>query len=185
MSQDVKSLVIRLQKGDDHALKELYRIYARLVLHVCRQHRLGDQDAEDVLQETFISLLEKSGSIIEASKVKAWLCMTARNKAIDTHRKHIKRKQIEKAKNDETLVSDNRTQNIECQTVVEEILAIEAETGDSLLRLRYVEGKSVKEIAIIKGIAVSTVTTNLTRNRREFADRIKQKISQLREAKSW
>lgn len=185
MSADVKALVVRLQKGDDRALKGLYKLYARLVLHICRQHRLTDQDSEDVLQETFMTLLEKSDTLEDATKVKGWLCMTARHKAVDILRRQKKQIAVASEESTEPLVSEQQMNNLECQLVTEEILAIEQETGDTLLRLRFIEGRSVKEIAEAQGVAVSTITTNLTRKRREFSERIKKRISSLRESKSW
>jgi DNA-directed RNA polymerase specialized sigma24 family protein len=55
------------------AFTELVRRHGRLVLMVCDQVLLHDQDVEDAFQATFVALARKAGSIHQGSSVASWL----------------------------------------------------------------------------------------------------------------
>src|SRR3954471_3425832 len=51
---------------------------------------VGPQDAEDALQETFISALRAYPRLRAGSNIRAWLLTIARNKAMDWHRTRVR-----------------------------------------------------------------------------------------------
>ena len=185
MSKDPQGLLNQLQAGDTTALTDVYKLYSRLVLHVCRQYGLDDQDAEDILQETFLALLRNANSIDNGKHMKKWLCTTARHAAIDLLRKRRPTTTVEDHANVTELFPETYQHENECQVVRETIDKICLETNEDTLRLFYVDGKSVKEIAHLQDVAVSTVTTKLTRLRRLFLGEIKAQIESLRKARPW
>ncbi len=88
-------LVARLAAGDATALAQLYDRHADAVFRVAFR-RLGDRQlAEEVLQDTYLTLWNRAelydptvGSLI------AWLSTIARNRAIDRHRALLRRSAI-------------------------------------------------------------------------------------------
>jgi RNA polymerase sigma factor (sigma-70 family) len=52
---------------------------------------VGPQDADDVLQETWIAALRAYPRLRPGSNVRAWMLTVARNKALDAHRARARR----------------------------------------------------------------------------------------------
>lgn len=81
---DVDALVVRVAKGDSQALKSLYERTAAKLYGICRRVVGEDADAQDVLQDVFVTVWRKADRF-DPGKAGAitWLSVLARNKAID------------------------------------------------------------------------------------------------------
>lgn len=69
-------------RGDANAWNALVERYTPLVWAVVRGHRLGDADAADVVQTTWLRLVEHLDRIEDADRVGAWLATTARRESL-------------------------------------------------------------------------------------------------------
>lgn len=74
------SIVRRCQKGDQKAWNELVDRYQRLIYAVPRRAGLSEEQAADVFQEVFITLLEKINDLREPEKIRSWMVTTAKFK---------------------------------------------------------------------------------------------------------
>lgn len=72
----------RAREGDEQAWRALVERFASLVWSVARGHRLGDGDASDVSQTTWLRLVEHLERINDPDHVGAWLATTARNECL-------------------------------------------------------------------------------------------------------
>ncbi|MDM4719446.1 sigma-70 family RNA polymerase sigma factor [Micromonospora sp. WMMA1363] len=79
---DVAGQVRAAAGGDQAAWDALVRRYARLVWAVARGFRLGEADAADVSQATWLRLVENLGQLRNPASVGAWLATTARREAL-------------------------------------------------------------------------------------------------------
>ncbi len=68
--------------GDEHAWQRLVDELGGLVWAVTRAHRLGDADAADVAQTTWLRLAEHLDRLDEPARVGAWLATTARHECL-------------------------------------------------------------------------------------------------------
>jgi RNA polymerase sigma factor (sigma-70 family) len=68
--------------GDDAAWALLERRFGAALRAVARSHRLNDHDVDDVVQTTWLRLLEHIGDIRSPDALGAWLCITARRESI-------------------------------------------------------------------------------------------------------
>lgn len=76
------------KKGDIRGYNDLVKRYERpLLIFIYRMIRDQD-DAKDVLQETFMRLYRSLDKLREDKSLKSWLYMTANNLSIDWLRKH-------------------------------------------------------------------------------------------------
>lgn len=73
--------------GDEFAWAALVDEHRSVVWAMVTGTGLRGADAEDAFQLTFIRLHERGGSINDASRLRSWLATTARNTAIDVHRR--------------------------------------------------------------------------------------------------
>ena len=79
---DVAWLVRRAAEGDPWAWERLIDQYARLVWAITRDFKLGESDAADVTQVTWLRLLENIRKIENPDRVGSWLAATARNECM-------------------------------------------------------------------------------------------------------
>lgn len=68
--------------GDAQAWNALVTLFNGLVWSVVRGHRLRDADAADVVQTTWLRLVEHLTAIREPDRVGAWLVTTARRESL-------------------------------------------------------------------------------------------------------
>src|SRR4051812_20877360 len=75
-------LAARLREGDDDAFEAIYDRHQRGLLAFCR-HMLGSrEEAEDALQQTFLSAHRALATSDEPIALRAWLYAIARNRCI-------------------------------------------------------------------------------------------------------
>ena len=79
---DVARLVRRAAEGDRCAWERLVDQYARLIWAITRDFKLGESDAADVSQVTWLRLLENLHKIQNPDRVGSWLAATARNECL-------------------------------------------------------------------------------------------------------
>lgn len=79
---EIESLVARAAEGDEHAWSGLVRQFDGLVWSVPRNYRLGDEDAADVAQTTWLRLVEHVGRLRDPARVGVWLLTTARRESL-------------------------------------------------------------------------------------------------------
>jgi RNA polymerase sigma factor (sigma-70 family) len=79
---DLGAVVGAASRGDREAWNALVARYSALVWSVARAHRLGDTDAADVFQTTWLRLVEHLDDIRNPDGVGAWLATTARHECL-------------------------------------------------------------------------------------------------------
>lgn len=79
-----RELVRRMAAGDESALGALYDRYAPLLHSVARRIVVDEDDAEEVLEETFWQAWRQAGRYEESrGGLSTWLVMIARSRAVD------------------------------------------------------------------------------------------------------
>jgi RNA polymerase sigma factor (sigma-70 family) len=84
----VSRLVVAAAAGDQRAWNALVHEFSGLLWAVARAHRLHDADAADVVQATWLRLLEHLGRLHDPARVGAWLATTARRECLRVVRDH-------------------------------------------------------------------------------------------------
>src|SRR6476646_12010458 len=84
-ASDEDAMIRAAIDGDRGAFGELYVRYARMV-HAILLARVPPGDAEDLVQEVFLSAMRQLRGLRTAASFKGWLGAIARNKAIDYFR---------------------------------------------------------------------------------------------------
>lgn len=86
--RDPAELVAAASMGDRDAWDALVERYTGLVWAVARGHRLSTADAAEVVQTTWLRLVEHLDRLREPERVGAWLCTTARRECLRTLRRN-------------------------------------------------------------------------------------------------
>lgn len=73
-------LIVRMQRGDEAALKNLYDLLSSNVFALARQMLGGAEDAEEVVQDTFVKVYENADRFDPGKgSARAWTYTIARN----------------------------------------------------------------------------------------------------------
>ena len=169
------ALIERARKGDPRAFDELARGEERaLYRHAARIVGPG-ADAEDVVQDAFLSAWRSIRSF-EGTSFRAWLFRIVTNRALDKVRSRKRRAELplEPADDEEVTWAEpaapgpelvDLAASREALVVVEEALATIPEEQRAALLLRDVEGFAYEEIAIMTSVEIGTVKSRIHRAR--------------------
>lgn len=161
-------LVEAVRGGDREAFGRLYKLYAPMV-HGILLARVPYGEVDDLMQDVFLTVLEKLDSLREAGAFGGWLAMITRNRAMDFYRR---RPQVE---SEELTEESARTNPLEARA--REILAVirsMPEAYRETLILRLVEGMSGAEIASRTGLTPDSVRVNLHRGMKLLREMYKE-----------
>jgi RNA polymerase sigma factor (sigma-70 family) len=81
-SSDVATLVRRAADGDRKAWDRLVDQFARLIWSITVEFKLAESDAADVVQTTWLRLLQHIDRIQHPDRLGSWLAATARNECL-------------------------------------------------------------------------------------------------------
>jgi RNA polymerase sigma-70 factor (ECF subfamily) len=150
-------LVLAAQRGDVPAFEQLYARYAPVVRSILLG-RLAAADADDVLQEAFMTALVKLHSLREPAAFVGWVARIARNRAEDVRRGAEETTQLDR----DYAARATQQESAEAARVLAAIRALPEAYRQTLL-LRFVEGMSGPEIAARTGLTPGSVRVNLHR----------------------
>ena len=166
-SSDDSSLVAALQIGSDKGYEQLYDRYASLMFGVIRRVVGVGEDAENLLQDSFIKIW-RNIETYDASKGKfsTWILNIARNTAIDFYRSKAFSQQ-RKNQNLENLVEPkmilgNTITPTDTIGLLEMVAAI-TPVNRQIIEWLYFDGFTQADIAQTFGLPLGTVKTR-TRN---------------------
>jgi RNA polymerase sigma-70 factor (ECF subfamily) len=151
-------LIRRAAEGDRPAFGELYLRYARMV-HGILLARVPAGDAEDLVQDVFLSAMRQLRGLRTAAAFRGWLGAIARNRAMDYFRE---------ARQTVPLDGQNEREHAPRETAEDAFLVLGMIRGlpeayrDTLI-LRLVEGMTGPEIAKATGLTPDSVRVNLCR----------------------
>ena len=182
---DEAAVVLQAREGDAKAFSELVRRYEgkifRLALHITQNR----EDAEDVLQETFLKAYEHLDQFQGNSKFYTWIVRIAVNQALMKLRK---RKTERSVSIDETIDTGEDTvareiaawdENPEQRYTREEMNEISTPPCEGLAPpyravfvLRDVEELSTEETAEALGLSIPAVKSRLLRARLQLREKL-------------
>lgn len=184
--EDDLSLLRRARTGDFEAFERLaVRLQGR-VYGVAYRILGSSQDAEDVVQQTFLSLIENMDTFRGESAVANWVLRIATNFALKVLRKRRGLPTIPLDEGDESYAGVPHPKYIAAWREPPDAIAERAETrglldraigelGDKLrvvFVLRDIEGLSTEETAEALGLSPSNVKVRLLRARMQLRERL-------------
>ena len=151
----------------DKELEQIYNEAYKAVYWTAMSLLKNEADAEDIVQDTFVTLIESYDSIKDKSKVTSWLKKTAANKCLD----RIKLTKTDNMDDEffesfeavpEDFLPDSIVENEDARKIVMDI--INNSLSDDIRRtliLFYFDDMSIKEIAVALGVPEGTVSRRL------------------------
>ena len=84
---DEEVLIKSIALGDELALKELYDAFSDRVFNTLISYTKNEEDADELLQDVFVTIFNMAGSFQFNSSVSTWIYRIAINKSLDFLRK--------------------------------------------------------------------------------------------------
>jgi RNA polymerase sigma-70 factor (ECF subfamily) len=153
--------------GDRAAFGELYSRYARTI-HAILLARVPVADAEDLVQDVFISALKQLPVLRNPGAFRGWLSAIARNRAIDYHRDIRNKAEV---CGDELPERAAHGVNREALMILDTIRKLPEAYRETLI-LRFVEGMTGPEIAERTGLTPDSVRVNLCRGMKMLREQL-------------
>lgn len=157
-------LIRQCQQHDRKAQSQVYQLYASKLFGLCLKYSKNYEEAEDSLQDSFITIFNKIEAFKFNGSFEGWLKRIVVNTALQKYRE----------KNVLSLVSDNPSENEE-EVIIEQddisldyLLSTIQELPDQyrlVFSLYVLDGYSHKEIADMLTISQGTSKSNLSRAR--------------------
>lgn len=137
----------------------------RVALNGCKNHA----DAEDVVQNTFMKLLNKKEHFIDEEHARKWLIRVAVNECNSLWRSPWKKH----TSSLDELTTEPSFSSPEKSALYYAVLELPIKYRQAI-HLYYFEGYQVKEIADIMGISETAVQTRLLRARQKLKEILKE-----------
>ncbi len=175
---DTRPLITGSMKGDRSSQYALYKKYSKAMYNICYRIVNDQEEARDVLQETFISAFQHMGAFRGESSFGAWLKKIAVNQAIN----HLRKRKmlyesvddIEYSDEENSPDEENLALNVER---VREAIQQLPDGFRTVFSLYLLEGYDHSEIARIMSISESTSKTQYIRAKNKLKTILKERIS--------
>ena len=179
------TLIKQVAAYDQNAVGRLFTEYEVIVSrYVCHTvPDIGDEDLQDVVQETFIGVLKSAGDYRGESSLSTWILRIAHYKAIDAlrRRKVVDRREeaIENMSSDEVSFVGDASADVEEDLVNEQdiglvrkaLTALDEDQREALV-LRYVMGKRVDDVAATMKVSRRKAELLITKGRAALRERL-------------
>jgi RNA polymerase sigma-70 factor (ECF subfamily) len=184
MQIDDNALIKAFQEGDEFAFVSIYNRYKSGVYVFCVKMLLDKEQAQDVMQETFLRVYENRDRLLKTDSFKAWLFTIARNQCLNQLRRSTRQVQFDEsvempAGADSPVVSLEKDEQVEI--VAHFLRQLKPEYREVII-LREYQNLSYDEIAAVTRSTLSAVKSRLFKARRKLADYIEPVLSREREA---
>lgn len=163
-------------ESDREFMKALYIKYRMTMFRMARSMTDSYQDAEDVVSDACIALIKKIAVLrrLECNVLEGYIISTVKNAAYMLHRKKCARKEVNGDEVMQLTPDGSSTPEefiIQKYTIAELMIAVDqlSESDQAVIRMKYFQKLSDKEIAETLEIQEVSVRSRLTRSRQRLS----------------
>lgn len=178
LKMEITQLIERCRRGDESALGELYKAYARRMRGVCRRYISDEEAINDVLHDAFVIIFTSFDKLRDDSKAESWMMSITRNVA-SKYKEHLNALPtipLDETTDKELFIIDDEEQDVRgipLQEVIRLIDKLPAGYGQ-VFRLSVFEGMTHKEIAAALGIEPHSSSSQLARAKKMLRKMMQQ-----------
>lgn len=166
-STEIASLVIRARNGDAEAFSTLYQATCKRIFFLCNNMLRNRQDAEDVMQEVYLTAYKNLHQLDEPEKFRSWLSAIAVNQCRNLLKKNIplpvEDEVLEQAETAELVLPEDYIYSREKRRVIMKLMKKElSELQYQTVLLYYFNQYSVSEVAVLMECSENAVKNRLS-----------------------
>jgi RNA polymerase sigma-70 factor (ECF subfamily) len=165
------AVLARAQQGDDEAFRALVERHSRSVFRLAFRMTGNEQDAEDVVQESFLRAYRQLERFEARANFGTWLYRIVANCSVDLMR--AKQSRHDQSRSEpiddavdvgvETPGPERLAESAEIQRRVQEALGALSPLERAAFTLRHYEGRSIDEISAALGLGTSAAKHSVFR----------------------
>lgn len=166
-------LIRRGQQGDREAVAHLYRRYARVIARYVTYRIPDDAAVEDITAEVFLRMIEGLPQYqITGAPFDAWLYRIASARIADYYRKHMRHPEqaLPEDLHEPLTPLEIAMQHREELDTLREAISQLPDNYQQILTLRFVERKSLNEVAVIFNKSIHAIGMIQHRALKKLAD---------------
>ncbi|MBT8263642.1 MAG: RNA polymerase sigma factor [Bacteroidia bacterium] len=180
-SQNINTLLVLCKQGNQLAQLEVYNRYQQAMYNVSVRIVKNSAEAEDIMQESFITAFNKLDTFKGDASFGAWLKRIVINNSLTQYRKNSRFTVVsedsisEEAHQDEfDLTEDDRSQ-INAKKLLDCMNELH-ESYNRILNLHFIEGYDYEEICEILNISYANCRTMISRAKESLRKKLTQVI---------
>lgn len=171
-----KELLLQLRAGNEHSFAQLYDLYSPRIFGFLLKLTKKEEAAREILQEVFIRLWEKRHTLDPEKSFRSYLFRIAENCVVDFFRKAVQDKKLGKQlmylASERYLHVEEQIYEREKNALLNQAINLLPPQRRRVFELCKFEGKSYKEVSLMMGISVSTISDHLLKATRAIRQHI-------------
>lgn len=178
-----QKIIHQIKNGNQDAFRQLVVKYQDYAFKLAFRIVCNEQDARDVVQESFIKIWRNINRYKMSVKFTTWMYKIVTNTAIDQYRKNAKSKiiSIEEAGNSITkaanIATNKNLDNIELARLIQQLAEGLPEKQRMIFVLRDIQGFGSIEVQKILEMSETAVKSNLYHARKTVKEKLKELIA--------
>ena len=156
------------------AQSEIYELYADVLFGVCLKYSRNHQDAEDTLQDSFLTIFDKIKQYNHKGSFEGWLKRITINTALQKYRKKTPLQLVnEVTEIEETAEIDFEDKHLDIDFLLSLIQPL-PDKDRLVFNLYVLDNYAHKEISEMLNISVGTSKSNLSRARKKIKEELQR-----------
>ena len=169
-NQHINQLLARCKKSDKNAQMQIYKDYYRAMYNTALRILKDEFEAEDIMQEAFLTAFTKLDSFKGEVTFGAWLKRIVINKSLTQLKKNIRYREVKmEVLSDHTDTVDDSINYSDLKTskVLEKLNSLK-DNYRVILTLNLIEGYDYEEISQILAYSNENVRTTISRAKKKL-----------------
>ncbi len=176
-SKNIETLLVLCRKGNQLAQLEVYNRYQHAMYNTAFRIVKDSAEAEDIMQESFITAFTKLDSFKNKASFGSWLKRIVVNKSIGEYHKSkrfvsVSEKEIEDEGEDDFSISTEDITNTKVNQILECMDGLH-DKYRQILNLHFIEGFDYEEICEILNISYANCRTLISRAKESLRTKLK------------
>lgn len=170
-----EDLFEKIAAGDNEAFTELYYASYKQIYGFLLSLTRNKEDAEDLLQNTFIRIRNGSHLYKKQGTPMTWMCAIAKNQYLDFVRKYGKNRsvdfgEVENYISEGMAAKTDDSKSVEDRMLLESAFSILGEQDRTIVVLHMINGLKHREISELTGLPLSTVLSKYNRSLKKMKE---------------
>lgn len=172
--EQLTQLVLAAQQGDNNAISALFNAFQNTVYNIALRETKDPETAADVVQESFIEVIQTIGKLQEPTAFVTWLktityhqCTRYYRKKENKHESLVEEREDAPAlfdtleEENTEFIPDKAMESEEFRRTIRTFIDKLPDVQRSAIMMKYFDDLSVREIAAVQGVSENTVLSRL------------------------
>ena len=174
-------LIRKCKEGDPKSQSQLYNKYAPMLMSICMRYARNEEDAQDILHDSFVKILTNIDKVDENWAYVGWMKTIVVNTAINAYRDKMKTGVNVDIEEVQEVIEDVRLSQSDflSRELLLKCISELPEGYRTVFNLYEIDGYSHLDITKMTGISYSTVRSQLFKAKRALKKKIEKYLGEI------